>query len=469
MSKKANIAVVFLCILVFFACRKDQFEPDKGIRLSFSTDTINFDTIFTSIGSTTHLLKVYNHTNKNIKISGIRLAKGKNSAFRLNINGLQTNYAQNVPIYAKDSIHVFVEVTINPNKDDMLEKDSIEFITVDNLQDVDLIAYGQDVHLITEYEFRTDTTLPNDKPFLITGNIYLDTATTMTLQAGTKMFFYKNAGFRIEGTLLAQGSLDKPVVFAGARLDELYNDVPGQWDGLMFTNSSTGNTLEHFAIRNGVIGIQAGSINPFDSDITKPDIELQSGIIENMTYAGIEAYNTTIAASNLLIADCGFYGAILLSGGNYEFIHTTIGNYYDYTFRNYPSLFFNNTYESWDDKYTGDLGLLFANSIIYGYRENEIEIGKKDDAAIFNYEFDHCLLKIDEEKFNTSNQNKYKAIIINKNPKFHNTDSNAYWLDTLSPAIDAGANIYGSMHPLDIKGLDRTSDEAPDLGAYERK
>ena len=45
---------------------------------------------------------------------------------------------------------IFVEATLDPNEtaDILLIQDSILFLTNGNLQDVDLVAWGQDVHII---------------------------------------------------------------------------------------------------------------------------------------------------------------------------------------------------------------------------------------------------------------------------------------------------------------------------------
>jgi len=79
--------VVVLTFLFISSCQKEHESDSNGRLLSFSTDTVAFDTIFTSIGSPTKNLRVYNTTNDRIIVSSIRLAGGENSGFRLNING----------------------------------------------------------------------------------------------------------------------------------------------------------------------------------------------------------------------------------------------------------------------------------------------------------------------------------------------------------------------------------------------
>jgi len=55
--------------------------------LNFSTDTIFFDTVFTSVGSVTKRMLVYNENNSKLMISSISLAGGNKSNFTINVDG----------------------------------------------------------------------------------------------------------------------------------------------------------------------------------------------------------------------------------------------------------------------------------------------------------------------------------------------------------------------------------------------
>ena len=57
-------------------------------------DTIRFDTVFTTLGSVTKQIRVYNNENKPLKIDQIRLGAGANSFYRLNVDG-NTNIVVN--------------------------------------------------------------------------------------------------------------------------------------------------------------------------------------------------------------------------------------------------------------------------------------------------------------------------------------------------------------------------------------
>ena len=113
MKKYTPIIGFFIIFLSIFgsACRKPLLNDD--IRLQFSTNSITFDTVFTSLGSTTRYFTVYNPSEQDIKVD-VYLAEGNTSPFSLNINGVAGNQQRDVLIPAKDSIFIYAKVTINP-------------------------------------------------------------------------------------------------------------------------------------------------------------------------------------------------------------------------------------------------------------------------------------------------------------------------------------------------------------------
>ena len=129
-------------------------ENDQSATLHFSNDTIAFDTVFASIGSITKTLTVYNRNNFDVK-SNIALLGNSAAHFRMNIDGVAGNSQKNIEIPAKDSIFIFLEVTIDPslNTTPYILSDSLVFTTGTKKQDVDIVAWGQDAHFHTANTF----------------------------------------------------------------------------------------------------------------------------------------------------------------------------------------------------------------------------------------------------------------------------------------------------------------------------
>jgi len=132
-----------LVVTILFACKKDILENNQSATLHFSTDTITFDTVFASIGSITKTLTVYNHNSFNVK-SNIALKGNSAAHFRMNIDGVPGNNQSNIEIPAKDSVFIFLEVTIDPssNTTPYVLTDSLVFTTGTKQQDVDVVAWG---------------------------------------------------------------------------------------------------------------------------------------------------------------------------------------------------------------------------------------------------------------------------------------------------------------------------------------
>ena len=372
-----------------------------------------------------------------------------------------------------DSLYIFVEVTIDPNGQNLplIVKDSIEFVTNSNHQNVDLVAWGQDFNLIRKQVLK-NVTWTKEKPYLVYNYAYVDSNSTLTIEPGTNIYFHKDAGLYVKGTVKAKGTLENPIHFYGDRLENVYANVPDQWNGILLYSGSKNNEFDNVEIKNANIGLQVGNIENEGYSTVK----LSNTRIQNMAYAGIFAMKSDIQADNCLITNCGFYAVALLVGGSYEFNHSTIANYwggYAFKARSTPSLQIQNYLVISKDKpaYIGDLSKAnFGNCIITGNAldGNELLLSKNNE-ALFNYNFDHCILQV-ADTFKTSDSAHFSSILKGVDPKFVDPYKKyIFELDTLSPAKDAGKVSIAKLYPTDLKGRDRLTDKGPDLGALERQ
>jgi hypothetical protein len=482
---KKLFPLVFLATVVIVAvsCNPELLEPDPDALPSFSTDTVSFDTVFTTIGSATLSIKVYNRSSRPLLMQSVSLAGGESSFFRLNIDGLAGTSEQNVEIPPDDSLYIFIAVTIDPTNinNPVVVTDSILFNTNGKLKNVTLIAYGQDVHLLNN-DVITSQTWTNDKPYLIYNSMAVDTAAVLTIEAGTRIYFHRNSSMVVWGTLIVNGTPEAPVVFRNDRLESYYDVIAGQWGTIYLDAISNGNKINHAIIKNSVAGIQIG----YPSDYTMPDLELSNSIIQNTSFAGIYAFGANITCYNTVIANSAGAAAALFRGGNYRFLHCSVSNNGIIgSNRIYPSVVLTNTFNSpeFDElsgQYvyvvrTGDLTEAeFANCIINGNLNHELMF-VNNGSDLFNYRFNHCLVKALEDSVDLNDNTHYISIILNEDPAFMN-DSDRYHLnfalDTLSPAKDTGDASIISLFPFlndDISGNSRMADGKPDLGAFERK
>ncbi|QGY44578.1 hypothetical protein GM418_13165 [Maribellus comscasis] len=475
MKKAIHFIFVLLSGALIFSCNEEAITTSPNVKLEFSADTVSFDTVFTTIGSTTKSFRVKNPENNSVNISNIRLAGGDNSPFRLNINGVQTNNGDNFTIYGKDSMYIFVEVTVDPTGQDlpMVIHDSIVFNLNGNTQDVDLIAFGQDFHLFDGKTIKSQH-WPNDKPYLIYNSVLVDSMETLTIDAGCRIHFHEGSSLFVHGTLLVNGTADEPVNFLGDRLEETYKNVPGQWGayttlssgsiyvfgGLHFLAGSVNNHINHANIKNAEKGIQVDTLGASDN----PVLTLQNSVIENMTLNCLDARTTFVKASNCIFANSGSYTVALRFGGHYEFNHNTIANYYTGSTRTVPALFLNNYYEIDEQTFGFDLDAEFNNCIVYGNVNNEVSYSIAESSP-FIVNFNTCLLNT---LLNTvENDMVFTNSLFNKDPLFEDPYDYNYAIDSLSPARDIGNSDIANLFPFDLNNNSRLADDGPDLGALE--
>lgn len=450
---------------MFYACKDgDDFSTDKNLTVAFSEDTISFDTVFSTIGSATKQFKIYNRNKNSLRIESIELMNPTKSGFRMNIDGEKGTRLTNVEILKKDSLYGFIEVTVDPtnSKNPVLIRDSIRFLVNGNIEYLQLEAVGQDVYIWKNKVIKEDTVLTDKKPFLIYDSLVVNKDVTLNIKEGAIFFMKNNASVKINGTLNAKGTTESSIIFRGSRFDNIeadipYDNVPGQWEGMVFHPNSYNNSLENVVVKNATRGITFS-----ESDASNKKATLKNIIVQNSSEYGLQAVNCNIDVENGLFANSPKY-LVSLRGGQYSFLHCTLANYYRWSARQTESLLLNNTYGN-------ELYPLskcdFTNSIIYGSVSNEILL-KGISSIPFVYTFRNCLIKGAQES-----DNHFTNVIWNSDPLFKDLNSSGTYsynfeLRASSPTIGKADKAYSSLVPLDLKGKSRLSDSNPDIGCYE--
>ncbi|MFO7977044.1 MAG: choice-of-anchor Q domain-containing protein [Bacteroidales bacterium] len=456
----------------FFSCREEGFDTDPGVRLSFSADSVLFDTVFTSLGSSTRALKVYNDHHRRISISSISLAGGGSSYFRLNVDGSPATVLRDVEVGANDSLFIFVEVTVDPVNQDLplVITDSIVFNTNNNIQDVKLVAWGQDAHFIhpnytddnglSYHLIQENATWTSQRPYVVYGLAVVDSAKVLTVQEGARIHFHNNASLIIykASTLKVMGSQELPVVFQGDRLEPFYEEQPGQWGRIWLYPTSKDHEIHHAIIKNGTVGLQVDTIG----STIRPTLEISNTVIRNMSLAGIVAQGSNIEATNTVIANCGEQALLLALGGSYDFRHCTFANYFNLELRQTPSVLLNNYYVDTADvvHHRAFEHIYFGNTIIYGSLQEELLFDFLPGTSP-EYLFDHSLLRTQKDVSTPS----FINVIRNQNPEFNNIGMHDFRLTENSPAIGAANPEVALQIPFDILGNERSSRH--DIGAYQ--
>jgi hypothetical protein len=467
------ISILLIISTLSNSCRK---PVDEEAKLTFSSSTVNFDTVFTTLGSMTKRFTVKNRHKFPMKVD-IHLASGSTSYYSINVDGRAGISFKEIEIAPQDSIFVFVKVTINPGQINtpFLVTDSIIFRSGRIEQDVDLVAYGQDAHFIVAdnqsfvpYKLvagaHETVHFTNDKPWVIYGFAAVDSLGTLIIDEGAKIYFHKNSGLWIyrEGCLQVNGTAANPVLFRGDRInDHSIDKKAGQWSRIWLMESSRDSEINHAIIANAEVGIDIQSLVQRESG----KIFIRNCLIKQSYFQGVQIRNAEVHIENTIIANSEEQNAMSVQIGDVTANHVTIGNYANT--KSAVALLLQNYYMEASiengaivyTQYEGNTNVNFNNSIIYGSFANEWKrsIGEGTTSPL-NYRFENCLVRSE-----TINDANFINCIHNKDPKFNNIDIWDFKLQQGSPAINAGKTGLGIS--IDYAGNPR--DGQPDIGAYE--
>lgn len=464
---------------MFVSCTDDDsFSAGTGRRLAFSADTISMDTLFSTVPSSTRKFWVYNKNKDGLRISRVRLIGGNQSGFRVNVDGEYMSQFQlnNLEIRKGDSILVFVELTapVVHSETPQLLEDDLEF-TLENgtQQRVNLKAYAWDAEQITNLVVERDTLLAGNKPRIIYGGITVKEGATLSLNS-TTLYFHDGAGIDVHGRLIATGTADKNVVLRGDRLDHMfdylpYDQVSGQWKGLRFYESSTGNMLTYTDIHSAMDGIVCDSA-AFSSDEDALRLALSHCTVHNNKGDGLRLFNSRVAIDECQITN-SLNDCLAVYGGWVKITNSTIAQFYPFVWSDGAALHFANIYQ---DKVYPLYGLVCANSIITGYADDVLVGEVSNEEAALEYKFVNSILRT--PKVDLEDSVKHFSNIIwesakdsiegKKHFKRIDLDRQAFdfHLDSLSSAINKGDVNYTHMTDRDGRTI---TDGKPDVGCYE--
>jgi len=200
--KPFGILIISL-LIIFLSCRKDSFITSADARVTISADTLKYDTIFVTAGSTYRTMKIINENNQKLRLSSLKLMGGASSAFKMNVDGIAGWQFSNLEINANDSLYVFVQVNVNPNTANLpfVIRDSIEVSYNGNDKLVQLEAWGQNAHFFRDRVINTNETWNNDLPYVILGSLLVNTNQTLTINKGCRIYVHADAPIVVDGSL----------------------------------------------------------------------------------------------------------------------------------------------------------------------------------------------------------------------------------------------------------------------------
>ena len=471
---KVKLCLLALLLCVMTGCQDDDsFSTNVSNILSFSADTVKLDTVFSAVPTTTRTFWVHNESVDGIRCTNIRLERGNQSGFRVNVDGVylgsESGYqASEVEIRKGDSIRVFVELTspVNGRNKPWLVEDNLLFLLESGVtQKVNLNAYSWDAIKYRNLHITNDTTLTGDRPIIVYGKLTVEEHATLTLAAGTTLYFHDGGGIDVYGRLCSQGEAGKEVILRGDRLDWMFDYLPydlmsGLWDGIHFYETSYDNVMEFTDLHSSFNGIVCDS-----ADVEKQKLTLKNMTVHNCQGKGLSTVNCKVTAENCQFTNT-LYECVDILGGDVTMNHCTLAQFYPFDSNRRPAL---NYYS------TATMPLLrmdCINSIVTGYPEDVVMGATENENIPFNYRFISSILRTPavedaEHIIDVIFENVEDTASVQGDKHFKLVDINTqhydFHLDSLSPAINKGSKDYPVSDDRDGKARD----DQPDMGCFE--
>ncbi len=457
---------ISLIVSVFWSgCISDDFTDSPSDLLTFSSDTLRFDTVFTDLGTPTARLKVYNRASKAVNISSIRM-RNDDGVFSMNVDGVSGKSFENVEIRANDSIFVFVECLINGNDDPLPFKveGMMDFLTNGVTQTVTLEAYGQNVRRLRGVTLDSDVTFTAEMPYVVFDTLRVAKGATLTLSPGTRVLFHDKGMLQVDGRMLALGEVGRMVELRGDRLDDVlpdtgYEILSGQWQGIRFGAESFGNRMEYVEMQSTVHGVLVDSCGVTDRN----KLTLVNSWLHNSQGNVLRSEHAWVDAYGCCFSDAG-EAVVWLRGGSHDFVQCTMAN--NYLFAISPESILTLSHLSGEENSGISNPMMkadFNNCIIYGITQ-PLSPG---DLAKTDVYMRNVLLGVDG-----SDDDHFISCIWGENPEFETIREEYifnYSLKEDSPAIGAGNPVYVTPECLyDMNGVNRLEWGNPALGAYAR-
>ncbi len=364
--------IPFLLILsvIIVACNDDtDFSSNPSHRLTFSGDTIAFDTLFTDVPSSRGGMMVYNNNDETLRISSVELLSGGESGFRVLVDGQYGTFMQDIELWSKDSLFLFAELTPPRNgaATPLKVEDRLRFTLESGVQqDIVLLAYGREASFMRAVTVNSDSVITAGH-YVVYDSLVVAPGATLTIEPGATLYFHDKVPMVVRGSLSAVGTKEQPVIFRGDRTDNIfsylpYDRLPGQWDGIVLASTSNGNKFEYCDIHSANYGIKMEA-----GDSTVQRLAMNASRLENFYGNALELVQAHARVTNTLLANAGG-NCVKIVGGKVSFIHCTIANFFVYKVRDVALTLHNSYGTTPAPLYGAD----FVNCVITGSKKDEL-------------------------------------------------------------------------------------------------
>ena len=484
---------ILLAALALAACERPERFVESGSVDLWPTDTVKFDTIFATLASPTQRVYLYNTTGKALRIRRVALRGTASSPFRLTLDGVAGQEHRNIELARGDSLIAFLTARTDTRTGDHDLADEFIVETENGTTSRPVVAHVFDAYVLQSpspelvRRLGCDTTFTRDKPIVIDGPVGVAEGCTLTIEAGTRLYFtslrsnrfgFYTSLLQVEGTLRVNEQGGDTVVFSNARLTKAYRAAPGQWGGVFFTRTSQGSVVRRALIENASIGLRVDSIvggGSLEPRLTVYDTEIRNMANFAILAVGAAQFDVqgseppSLRAWNVLAYNTGQSVVGVAYGGHCEFYHCTFYN--PRTIggaRSEPCLGVNNFLRGEGGRVqTYPTRLVLVNSIAWGTGREELGLSLAAGSPVAA-NLSHNLLRTERAATDlppgTGNR-------LNDDPQLRNPRARDFGLGAESPArglglpLDQLPRLPGVER--DFAGQPRTN--PPDAGAFQHR
>lgn len=464
------------CAIIFCACDDgDSFTLSSENVLTFSTDTVRMDTVFSTVPSSTRSFWAYNRSGNGLRCTSVRLEGGNQSGFRVNVDGVylspeQGYKANGIEVRDKDSIRIFVELTsasANSEQPKHIGDNLVFTLESGREQKIPLDAWTWDARFLRNAVVSHDSVVTAGKPLVVYGMMTVEEGATLTISPGTTMYFHNNAGIDVKGTLVCKGTQSEQIVLRGDRLDHMFDYLPydrmsGQWQGVHFRETSYENTIDYTDIHGTFDGVRIDS-----SDVARQTLAISNSTVHNCQGNAIGIVNSKVTVDNCQLTNA-LGNCLSVNGGDVTVNSSTLAQFYPFDAARGSAIYFSGMEHSL-------VSMKCSNTLITGYADDEL-MGSKptgDNTNAFSYSFANCIIRTPKPD---DAEEQYFANVVFEDVK----DTVSYGMKHFV-LVDGDNQLYDFHLRKESAAVDvanpetsekndrdgRERDAKPDIGAYE--
>lgn len=472
--KRLFYTFIAALLLIAGSCSDESFSTSRNDKLLFSVDTLKMDTVFSGVPSSTYSFKVYNRNDNSLRINQIRLARGNQSGFRVNVDGvyldnMNGSQAQDFDIRKGDSLLVLVELTSHATNQlsPQAVEDKLLFTLESGVeQSVNLMAFSWDAVSLRDLVVSNDTVVSSTKPIIVYGGIKVDSGAVLTIKSPATLYFHASAGIDVFGRLIVEGQQGDEVVMRGDRLDRMFDYLPydrvsGQWRGIHFHSSSTANRIDYADIHSAEDGLVCDSA---DIDPSVLRLELAHTTVHNCKGYGLKADNSRVSLVNCqltnTLGDC-----LAVTGGHTVITYCTLAQFYPFSADRGVALRFGN-FENAVQRGT----LMCQNSVVTGYSDDVV----MGDSLAFDYKFVNSVLRTPAVSDTILLKSQFENVVFESSKDSINGDQHFVAVDLDLQYYDFHTDSLSTLRlraiPLEAVRDDREGrqrGEQPTIGCFE--